>query len=283
MAETNVNVKPFVKRGNIEVYAGKVVGVYDGKGGAAGKLKNLCLNVKYYDGKTKYGNIFIPFWKGANFDAMAMLEKAKLQKDQYIMVSTFRNQKGNLSGGRIVKGSGIINIPKSEDDKYDTNVLMGTIVNVRKNEERGVTNVNLLVTGKIPNGKFDTINAEVAFWNTDKKKEADNAAKLLAEKDGKYPRIVIATGSQDENFSTFTLESGETGYGTSFKGNSYFDFAIGNTENKTTPKTTSNTTSEAVSDVASEAAPEAQDDFMNIPDGIEDGLPFATDLPEFMR
>ena len=41
MAETNVNVKPIVKRGNIEVYSGKVVGVYDGKDGAAGKLKSL--------------------------------------------------------------------------------------------------------------------------------------------------------------------------------------------------------------------------------------------------
>lgn len=268
MAETNVNVKPIVKRGNIEVYSGKVVGVYDGKDGAAGKLKSLCLNVKYYDGEIQYGNIFIPFWKSESFDAMSMLEKAKLQKGQYIMVSAFRDQKGNLSGNRIVKGSGIINIPKSGDDKYDTNILMGAVVNVRKNDDRGVTNVNMLVNGKVADGKFDTINAEVAFWNTDKKKAADNTAKLLIEKDGKYPRIIAVTGAQDGNISTFTRKNGETGYGVTFKGNSYFQF-VPNAKKE--------------NEASSEAVPEAQDDFMNIPDGIEDGLPFANDLPDFMR
>ena len=64
MAETNV--KPIVKRnmekGSIEVYAGKVVGVYDGKDGAAGKLKSLCLNVKYYDGEIQYENILFSLY-----------------------------------------------------------------------------------------------------------------------------------------------------------------------------------------------------------------------------
>lgn len=247
------------------IFVGKVLGVYPGKGKAEGKVVNVNLSCSRYDKeqeKEVSEKIEIPFWNSQKEDDVledknqlaTLVNKLKLHKDSIVAIrATWYN---DALFGQDIRYSGYLSVRENKDDDKPLSVILGTVTTVRYNAERGVCNVS------IPAGKGkNTSYLGVAFWNDDerngRKAFADNAQKLLTpeeQEDGstKYARVWIVASAPKKN--EYTDKNGNKKTATNF---SAFRWGYA----PQAPK-------------KEESKKEEKDDFMDISDEMEAGLPW---------
>ena len=269
------------------VLAGEVTKVADGKGNAAGRVKTVTLKAKKYD-KSKKDEVdayaSVAFWNSQDRDKMLegkaqyadRITNAKVRPGVFLLVLAAKREDGTLTGLDF-KYSGVITLrggyEVEKDGKKqvikDMNIIMGSVSKAVHDLERGVTRITIPTTGRDKETEFHSI----SVWNTDQNPQAaENAVKYLAPYEKEDPE---AENGRKKVYKRAIFVCGEnTHFGKpDGDGNSYTAWRY-----EFVPAANAGQQNGAGSPQADNTGqkPDA-DGFMDIPDGIDEELPFRGD------
>lgn len=261
------------RKGNYAIVSGVVKKMKEEQDG---KVVNVVLEGDVYDkgsGMESKKRITIGFWNSKKTDDLLnnknqlanQVKSAKMYVGAFIMAKVYI--KDDNYYGQAFRYTGRLSLAPEEGKEGDKglNVLLGSVSSVRTNAEKGVANINMPFDDSRynENGEkvgFGLVNHEIAFWDNENKKPTGAVVKYLTPKEEngekKYAKVLVVAGEVKGNH---TFNDGE-GFSTNYTGFRW-EFA------PTSKKSDSDSVSEP-------DAPEDEDGFMNIPDEIEDGLPF---------
>lgn len=262
-----------VRKGNNVIVCGVVSKIREGQDG---RVVNVTLEGETYDSKQKASvnkKLEFAFWNSDKSDDLLegknqladRVRKAKVSEGAYLMV------KGYVKDGKCVgldfRYTGRLSLAPEKDKEGDKgiNVMVGSVSSVRMNEEKGVANVNIPFDDSRYDESgnkvgFGLVNHQIAFWDNENKKPTSSVVEYLTPKEGedgkKVCAKVVIVASEVKGNRTF----GEDGYGANYTG---FQWSFAPSKKKSSDST------------PAQEFPEDEDDgFMNIPDDIEEGLPF---------
>lgn len=261
------------RKGDYAIVAGVVKKIKEAK---EGKVVNVTLEGDVYDkasGTESKKTISIGFWNSEKADDLLegknqnadQVKKAKLYVGAFIMAKVY--VKDDNYYGQAFRYSGRLSLApeKGKADDKGLNVIIGSVTSVRMNEEKGVANINIPFDDSRYDESgnkvgFGVVSHQIAFWDNEKRKPTDAVVKYLTpkEEDGKkkYTKVLVVASDVKGN-RTF----GEDGYSTSYTGFRWEFVPVAKKK-------------EDSADSTPDFSEDEEDGFMNIPDDIEEGLPF---------
>lgn len=203
-------MKMFIKQIDNMVLIGGIVTEYrEGTKNAEGRVVNIKLKGKEWNGKEEVDKVVeVAFWNSNDADKPQLadnVKKAGLSVGQFITVLAIpRDDKDKYTALRF-QYSGRWHFPATENRK-EYNIFVGTVSTVNKYDGR--TYISMTSKEYDPTtGEYDTVWHGITFWNNDKSKLADNAAKcFVVRKDGKKPKAVVIAGENKpyEGYNNYT-------------------------------------------------------------------------------
>lgn len=200
-------------QGKMSLVAGEVVACREGTGGATGKVVNVKIAGKVWNPNTRTEEdkeLDIAFWNDADNNRMLAdrITKAKVGVGSFITALVVPKEDGKNAVGVNFKYSGVWTFAPSEDNAYETNVIVGTIASMDEDPDGQYVRVSIPVT----KDKDTTEWHKITFWNNEKGNLADRAKTCLKPRaDGRKIRAIVVCGQNNPyndkpNYTAFRFE-----------------------------------------------------------------------------
>lgn len=186
---------------NRSIKLGTVKEVRPGTGSAEGKVTTVVLEGTIWNAEEKkeeLQTIEIAFWNGEVAKMADRISSAKVTVGSILTVEVYEKEGKYIGNNFKYQGHWVIPKPAEKEEGSDMHIFMGTVASVQTGESTtGKKWTRISMPDEKRSGE-ETTWLNITFWNNEKSNLADNAMKLLSEREGKKTKAVVLTYENGE-------------------------------------------------------------------------------------